>query len=166
MHYLDAVSKYLSRVSAVMGQVIIAIMVLLITVDVLGRSIIMKSILISTEVSGYALVALAFLGLAHTERAGSNIEISILTKKFPPSVQKKLQLVVSAVSTLFMAWLAWITMGPVIDNFNNNVTSITILHVPMWILYFVIPIGYAMLTILMVNEVVSGEFKSSETDSV
>ncbi|HER23993.1 MAG TPA: TRAP transporter small permease [Candidatus Atribacteria bacterium] len=163
-NYFDALSNFLSRVSAVAGQAIIAIMVLLITVDVLSRNIILKSILIATEVSGYALVALAFLGLAYTERTGSNIKISILTKRFSPSVQKKLQLVVSIVSTIFMAWLTWITLGPVIDNFNNKVTSITILHVPMWILYISIPIGYAMLTVLMTNEVVNGGYKSLETD--
>jgi len=164
MNYFEMLSKHISRLSALVGQVIIVIMTLLITVDVLGRYIIGRSTLIATEVSGYALVALSFLGLAYAERTGRNIKIDILTKRFSPSVQKKLHLIVSVVSTLFIAWLTWVTMGPVIGNFNAQTTSVTILKVPMWIPYFTIPIGYTMLTIVMANEVLIAGFNFSEID--
>lgn len=145
--------KYLSRISAVAGQVLLFTMTLLITVDVLGRTI-GRSTQIADEVSAYMLVALVLLGLAHTQRAGRHVEIELVTRRLPPRRQQQLEIVVLTVSTVFVGWFTWCTWGPVVLNYTRQVTSITFLHTPMWIPWLFIPVGAAMLTIQLLIEVV------------
>lgn len=155
MRFLNVFDKYLCRISAVLGQALIFGMTLLVTVDVLGRTILGKSTLVATEISGYALVAIVFLGLAYTQRAERHVEINLLTRRFSLRRQRQLEIAVLIASTVFMAWLAWTTWGPVKANYIQHVTSITFLHTPMWIPYLFVPIGAGMLAIVLLIEVLN-----------
>lgn len=169
MNYFDMFSKRIVRVSNVLGSIVIVCMTLIVTVDVLLRNLTGFSILIATEVSSYLLVALSMIGLAYTERMEKHIDIDLITKKLPLNTQKKLNLVVSVMSILFITWLIYITMCPVIKHFAQNTRSVTILRVPMWITYFLVPIGFTMQLIVMVNKFLkdarSELFYSSKSDS-
>lgn len=153
-YYFGIFSKYLYRVSAVSGQVLLLGMTLLITVDVLGRATLGKSTLVSTEISGYALVAIVFLGLAYTLRMERHVRIELLTRRLSPRKQQQLEIAVLILSMVFIAWLAWATWGPVALNYIQKHTSITYLHTPMWIPYLFVPIGTGMLAIALLIEVI------------
>ncbi len=153
-YYLDILSKYLFRTSAVSGQVLILGMTLLITVDVLGRATLGKSTLVSTEISGYALVALVFLGLAYTLRMERHIKIELLTRRLSPRKQQQLEIAVLILSLIFIAWFTWATMGPVVQNYIQHHISITYLHTPYWIPYLFVPVGAGMLAIGLLIEII------------
>lgn len=152
--YFGIFSKYLSHISVASGQVLILGMTLLITVDVLGRAILGKSTLVSTEISGYTLVAIVFLGLAHTLLMGRHVRISLLTRRLSPGKQQQLEIAVLILSMVFIAWLTWATCGPVKLNYIQKHTSITYLHTPMWIPYLFVPVGTGMLAIALLIEVI------------
>jgi len=152
--YSGVFTKYFYLVSKVAGQVLILGMTLIITVDVLARATIGKSTLISFEVSGYALVAIVFLGLAYTLRMGRHIKIEILTRHFSRWWQLRLEIVVFIICIIFIAWLTWVTWSSVATNYAQKMTSITTLHMPMWIPYFFIPVGSGMLALALVIELV------------
>ena len=153
-YHFGIFSKYLYRVSAVSGQVLLLGMTLLITVDVLGRATLGKSTLVSTEISGYALVAIVFLGLAYTLRMERHVRIELLTRNLSPRKQQQLEIAVLILSMVFIAWLAWATCGPVVLNYIQRHTSITYLHTPMWIPYLFVPVGTGMLAIALLIEVI------------
>lgn len=153
-YYLDIFSKYLFRISAVSGQVLILGMALLITVDVLGRATLGKSTLVATEISGYALVALVFLGLAYTLRMERHIKIELVTRRLSPRKQQQLEIAVLILSLVFIAWFTWATMGPVVLNYIQHHTSITYLHTPYWIPYLFVPVGAGMLAIGLLIEII------------
>ena len=162
--YSEAFTKYFYLASKVAGQILILGMTLLITVDVLSRAIIGKSTLISFEVSGYALVAIVFLGLAYTLRMGRHIKIEILTRHFSRRWQLRLEVVVVIICIIFIAWLTWITWSSVATNYTQKMTSITTLHTPMWIPYFFVPLGSGMFTLALVIELV-GKIRSLNNKS-
>lgn len=153
-YYFDLFSKYLYRVSAVSGQVLIFGMTLLITVDVLSRATIGKSTLVSTEISGYALVAIVFLGLAYTLRMERHIRIELLTRRLSLRRQQQLEIAVLILSMVFITWFAWATVGPVVLNYIQHHISITYLHTPMWIPYLFVPVGAGMLAIGLLIEII------------
>ena len=153
-HYFALFSKYLYRISAVSGQVLIFGMTLLITVDVLGRATIGKSTLVATEISGYSLVAIVFLGLAYTLRTERHVRIELLTRRLSPKRQQQLEIAVLILSMVFIAWFTWTTTGPVILNYIQQHISITYLHAPMWIPYLFIPVGAGMLAIGLLIEII------------
>jgi TRAP-type C4-dicarboxylate transport system permease small subunit len=151
---LDLFRKHFHRISLVSGQVLIFGMTMLITVDVLGRQFIGKSTLIATEVSGYALVAIVFLGLAYTLHTERHIKIDLVTRTLPPRVRQILNLFVLILSISFIIWLTYATSIPVKVNFVQQHTSITSLHTPMWIPYLFVPIGTGMLAIGLIIELI------------
>jgi len=144
--------KYFYLVSRVSGQVLILFMTLLITVDVLGRATLGKSTLIATELSGYTLVAVVFLGLAYTLKMGRHISVEIITSRLPERKRMQLETAIYILGAIFMAWLTWTTWEPVIRNLQTH--SITTLQTPMWIPYLFIPVGSGMLTLAFLIEVV------------
>lgn len=154
-HYLDFIGKQFYRISLVSGQVLIAGMVLLITVDVLGRQFIGKSTLIATEVSGYALVALVFLGLAYTLHTERHIKIDLITRLLPLKIRQILNIFVLILSVVFVIWLTHATWVPVKVNYIQQHTSITSLHTPMWIPYLFVPIGTGMLAFGLLMELIN-----------
>ncbi len=142
--------RLLYRVSKTSGEVLILIMTLLITIDVIGRTLFGKSTLVADELSGYMLVAIVSLGLAHTLKAEKHITVEIITSRLPEVKRKKLEVVVYLLSAAFMTWLTWATWYPVVKNLNTQ--SITSLHMPMWIPYLLVPVGSAMLAVAFVLE--------------
>ncbi len=154
-HSLNFISKQFYRISLVSGQVLIFGMALLITVDVLGRQFIGKSTLIATEVSGYALVAIVFLGLAYTLHTERHIKIDLVTRLLPPKLKQILNIFVLILSVVFVIWLTYATWVPVKVNYIQQHTSITSLHTPMWIPYLFVPIGIGMLAFGLAMELIN-----------
>ena len=144
--------RLLYLVSKISGQVIILLMTLLITIDVIGRTIFGKSTLIASELSGYMLVAIVFLGLAHTLKVDKHITVEIITSRLPDEKRRKLEVIVFILSAVFMSWLTWSTWYPVMKNLHTQ--SITSLRAPMWVPYLLVPVGSAMLTIAFLIEAI------------
>ena len=136
----------LSLIGSITGATFIALMTLLITVDVLGRAL-GQPTYVATEMSGYMLVGITFLGLAYTQRKGGHIKITMVTNLLPNRLQKQLEIATLLVSIIFIGWCAWATVTPVIESYIYNRTSLTVIHTPLWIVQLVIPVGFAMLAL-------------------
>jgi TRAP-type C4-dicarboxylate transport system permease small subunit len=152
--WVSASIKYFYLFSLVSGQVLLFVMTGLIALDVFTRALVGRSTMISQEMSGYLLVAIAFLGLAHTLREGRHITVEILTSRLSPHRQRQLEIVVSLVCIVFMAWLTWTTWSPVADTYATGQRSVTPLQMPMWTVYFFVPLGSGMLTLAFVIELI------------
>ena len=150
--WVNASIKYFYLFSLVSGQVLLFLMTGLIALDVFTRALLGRSTMISQEMSGYLLVAIAFLGLAHTLREGRHITVEILTSKLSPHRRRQLEIIVSLVCIVFMAWLTWTTWSPFADTYATGQRSVTPLQMPMWIVYFFVPFGSGMLTLGLVIE--------------
>ena len=151
LHAADIASKSVAFCSGCAAWLIL-FMTLLITVDVLGRSFFGLPVYFSTEVSGYILVALTFLGLAYTQRKGKHIRIQLLTRHLPAGAQRYLELTILIIGIIVVGWLTWATKDPVIQNYVFQRTSITNLETPMWIPWLLVPVGFFMLTIQFIAE--------------
>lgn len=146
--------KYFYRFSLVSGQVLLLIMTVLIAMDVFARSFFGRSTMVSQEVSGYLLVAITFLGLAHTLREGRHISVEILTSRLSPQRQRQIEIFVYPVCIVFMAWLTWTTSLPVLDAYATGQVAVSLSETPLWIPLFFVPFGSGMLTVAFVIEFV------------
>lgn len=146
--------KCFYRFSLVSAQILLLVMTGLIAIDVFARALIGRSTMISQEMAGYLLVAITFLGLAHTLREGRHITVELLTNKLSPHRQRQLEILVFLVCIVFMVWLTWTTWSPFADTFATGQRSVTPLQTPMWIVYFFVPLGSGMLTLAFVIELI------------
>jgi len=161
-HYLNVIGKYNSAISARVGEVCIFIMTLLVTVDVLLRASIGKSTLVAHEVSGYLLVAIACLGLSHAQRQGMHIEVTLLTGKLPQKWRERMLTTALFAAMVFMIWFAWVTVGPFVFKYVTHTTSLTIIRLPMWIPYLVIPVGLGMYALQLLIEFITSFYPNKD----
>ena len=152
--WVNTFVKYFYGFSLVSGQVLLFIMTGLIAFDVFARAFIGRSTMISQDVSGYLMVAITFLGLAHTLREGRHISVEILTRKLSPHRQRQIEILVYLLCIVFMAWLTWTTSLPVVDAYATGQVAVTLSETPMWIPLFFVPFGSGMLTLAFVIEFV------------
>jgi TRAP-type C4-dicarboxylate transport system permease small subunit len=154
LNVLERFTNVSSLLGAVGGALIVCSMTGLITVDVLGRYLFDRPTYIADELSGYMLVAITFLGLACTQKAGKHIEITAIIGWLPRKLQVYIKLVTLAVAMGYFTWFTWATSSPVIQNFSMKSTSLTFLHTPLWIPYLLIPIGSVMLVLQLLVDIV------------
>jgi len=141
------------------GAILIFFMVLLLTVDVAGRYVFGASTIVATELSGYALVAIIFLGLSYTQRAGQHIRITLLTGRLSQKRRHQLEIATLILTAVFFIWFTWVTADPVIYSYMNGVVSLTIMRVPMWIPQLFIPLGTSIFVAELVVEII-GKLRS------
>lgn len=151
--FFDFVGRLGSSIGGITGATFIFLMTLLITVDVLGRAVGMPTY-VADEMSGYMLVGIVFLGLAYTQRKGKHIQITILTRRLSPRKRELLDIAILMAVVIFISWLTWSTVGPVIQNYAVNATSLTLIRTPLWIPWLFIPLGLAMLAIELMVELI------------
>lgn len=143
--------RYSGRILDASIGVCLFYMMSVITVDVIGRYF-GSSILIADEMSRYMLIAIVYLGLATTQRAGKHIDIDLVTSRLSPASRRRLATVVLAISIVVLAWLTIITAEQVRVFFLGGVVSRTLAAVPLWIPYLCIPVGMGTLTVDLVFE--------------
>ena len=163
IHYLDLFSKYSSLTSGTFAAVLIFFMAMLIIVDVTGRSTTGWTTLVADEVSAFMVVAIVFLGLAHTQHMGRHIEIHILTRRFSQRTQERLHLITLILALAIISWLTWITVGPVAADYVKETKSLGAVPIPMWIPRLFIPLGAGLFGIQLLIEVIK---KLTKTDGI
>ena len=144
---INSVAVALGWIGNTAGSVMLAFMTVLITVDVLGRYLFGAPTYIATEVSGYLMAAMVFMGLARISRSGQQIEVTIFLDRLPPSARKWIRFSTLTASLIFIAWFAWLTIDPVRQNLEFGSRSITPLKMPMWVPTLFVPLGLGILSI-------------------
>jgi len=153
VHVLDGISKHAGNASRTFSIVLLLGMVLLITVDIIGRAL-GNATMVADEVSRYMLVGIIFVGLAHTQRAERHIEVDLLTRYLPQRLRGPLSLASLFIGTAFVWWLFIFTVPNVINNYTHHVTSLSYIDVPMWIPHLLVPLGLGLLAMQMTIELI------------
>jgi len=151
--YFDWLGNGFARIATVLTASLLVFMALLITADVIGRSVFSKPTLIADAASGYALVGIVFLGLAVSEWAGKHVTVQFLTRRLPPHRREQLEAAVLIVTLIFAIWFTWILFGVAKVNYVNQTVSIDALHIRMWIPYSVGPLGTGVFAVVLLIKV-------------
>lgn len=153
IHIFESVGRRASAIGGTAGATFIFLMMLLITMDVIGREF-GKAIFVSNELSAYMLMGTVFLGLAYTQRKGRHIRIIVLIERLSPRKRQLLEIGTLILGLAFIGWLTWSTLGAVIQNYVLKTTSLTVIHTPLWIPYALFPVGLGVLGIELVIELI------------
>ncbi len=89
------------------GMFLILPLMLLTTVDVIGRAAWDRPIPGIVELSSYALDVFILLGLAYTQQVKGHVHVSMLTSRLPPRAQLFLEIFVTFLSLFITVLLAW-----------------------------------------------------------
>lgn len=136
---------------AVIGAVAIALMMLHITADVIGKFVFNRPLPGTIPiVSQFYMVIATFLPLAMVERANGHISVEIIVTHFPKRVQDFIAMLASALGTIIFALLTWRALIEAGRKYDVGTFSYENGHkVLTWPTYYIVPIGTALLTLVL-----------------
>ena len=96
------------------------------------------------EIARYLLIVVTFVGASMAVRRNSHIHVEFLYRWLPAAVGRALSSAVDIVRIAFFAYATWLSIELVPKMHNLNMT---VIDVPMSIIYGFVTFGFAMMTI-------------------
>lgn len=137
----------LARIGAWMAGISVVAIVGLVVAEIVAREVFSTSIFVSVEYSSYLLVALTFLGLAYTQRAGSMIYVGLAYDRARPRLRTVLDAVRSAVALCFGVLAIYYVGKFTLRSFELAQVSMTFARTPLWIPQSVMVLGLVLVTL-------------------
>jgi TRAP-type C4-dicarboxylate transport system permease small subunit len=145
---------HVGAAAMVVSAVAVAAMAVLVTIEVLGRSLASVSTLVADEMAGYLLVVLTFFGLADSLRTGAFIRVEFVDHWLGARARRRLEtvlLVVALAYTLFLAWDFW---RLVMQSYRFGSTSLQVSRTPLWIPQACMAAGTTILALQLTSTMV------------
>jgi len=135
---IKGLHRWLGAATAFVAGTILAGMTILVFLTVIYRYFLLSPISWGEEMARFLFIALAMLGAALAVKDRSHFTITILTSRFPPSVQSGLRVGIAVGASLLLGIV--IDKGWTLTLLNRNQES-PALGVPMSIPYAAVPVG-------------------------
>ena len=134
----------LSRAGAILSSLLMLGLVGLITVEIVGRSFFDYSTMLADEYSGYLFLALVYLGLAYTFRAGGHIRITIVTSRLSPQGQRWADVLAGGLTLLILLFALVYSWQFMMESKEMEMVSEGVSETPLWLTQIPIVAGLAL----------------------
>lgn len=152
MRRVIGVLEAISDLAGYLAGITVFGLTLLIAAAVFSRRVLGSPLLAVDEVSGYLLLAIVFLGLAHTMKAGGHIRADIVLDHVPSGVRGGLEMLATLLALLFaLAFLAG-NWGLVAEFYARRTLSFKYLQIPLWIPGSLLVVGVALLVLQLLAQ--------------
>jgi TRAP-type C4-dicarboxylate transport system permease small subunit len=138
-------NRWLSNGGAILSSVALLALVVLILVEILGRSFFHYSTMIADEYSGYLYLSAVFFGLAYALNHDSHIRISIITSRLGERANRYIDVfcgVMGMVTMGVVVYYAWIFM---MDTKAMEMVSEGVSQTPLYLTQIPVVAGSALL---------------------
>lgn len=159
MSWLD---DFNGKVGSLSG-VLILVMVLVVTIDALGRKIFAVTVPGATEFNTLLLVVLIYLGLAGTQARFAHFSVEALVGLLPPNVARWIAVVTTVLSLLFVGIIGWLSGRLAWNSVATGEISFGIIAFPIWPSRIAIAVGLLLLFLQLLVQLVrlfSADYKS------
>lgn len=138
---------------AVLAALCLASITVVILAGAIGRllGIVVPS---ANAIAGYLVAASTFLALAPTLRSGGHIRVELFASRLRPRARHILELWCLLWATVLVGYLAWSSLGQVMNSYNFHSVSSGLLAIPMWIPQSSMAFGLAVMTLALVESLI------------
>lgn len=160
---MKRVSQRLAQLCIAIGSVTLIVMTGMVVVDIFMRTFLSRSLGFVDEVTGYLVVVITLLGVGITFREGAMFRVSFLYQRlFPIPAKRILGKVYLAIAAIFCMTMMWYTALLVWSSYVREKVAPTELQTPIFIPQLVLPIGFLVLLIFVLEKFFSGEIDTAE----
>ena len=131
----------------ILGDIVNAALLLIVTYAVVTRYVFNNPPTWAEEICCYLFIFVVFIPLGWILKGDHNIALDLVLKKVSPGKRHWLEIINSFVSLLFCLILAWYAAKYTIFQYRFNFQSNTLLAVPLWIPYLIIPVGMFLISL-------------------
>ena len=140
-----AIGKVTNAVEVSVLVVCVAALAVLLMVNVAARTF-FQSIYFAEEVSMFLVILITFTGVSYGVRKARHIRMGAFLDAMPPKMEKIFIIVISLVSAIVMAIMAWASWEYLFNAMSRSHMT-PALRVPKWYFYVIIPIGFGLASI-------------------
>lgn len=137
-----AVGKVVNAVEVSILVFCVAALGILLIVNVLARTF-FQSIYFAEEISTFLVMLMTFTGVSYGVRKARHIRMGAFLDAMPPKMEKTFIIIISFVSAVVMAIMAWASWEYLINAMSKGHMT-PALQIPTWTFYIVIPIGFGL----------------------
>jgi TRAP-type C4-dicarboxylate transport system permease small subunit len=149
MKIIESISKAMNMVA--MG--VLAAMMLLTVADVSLRYVFSRPITGATEITEFMIVLVGFLGLAWCAVKGAHLKVDSLVSHFSPRLQAITDSFTYLIGLAICVIIGWRSFMEGVDLKRLNVVT-SLLEVPVSPFYIVLALGFAVLSLVMVAQLI------------
>lgn len=146
---IEKAAKYLNNVASAT----MVLMMVLITGNVILRTVFNKSILGTNEYTGFLSAVLISCGLAYCTLADGHISIGILVDKFKRKTQKTIHEITQAFSLIIMIGFAYSIVSYGIRLMDANQVSPTT-QTPFYIFVFIVAVSFFVFSLAIFTKLI------------
>jgi len=132
-------------------------MTALTVIDVIGR-IFKRPIIGGTEITEFMMVTIVFLCIGWAAVKGKMITVDLVMMRLPLKVQSILNVITMVIGLVVVGIITWRSYLATIDVQNDRVTTM-ILHIPSAPFMWILSIGFSVLCVVMLAQVVRNVVK-------
>jgi len=143
---IEKIERALLALSIISGFATLIIILIVVT-DVGGRFALNMPFHSGVELSELLLVILVFLGLAAAQQQRQNYSIDIMTRHFPPGVQRLFEVAGYAFCLLIVIVLAWPSSKQALASYERGEAGFGIVPFPLWPARIILAIGLWLLAL-------------------
>ena len=155
----DAVARL---TGAATGLVLVAL-VSLVCLEALLRGGFNYSLGFAEELTGYGVVFMTFFGAALALRGSAMFRVDFLLERWPEGTRRWLNRIFVVVALVICVILAWKTKDLTLSSFSRGKFAPTVLRTPMWIPQLILPLGFSVLALFLVEQMLLTFRKSEDT---
>lgn len=104
------------------------------------------------DFAGWSLVAMAFLGLAHTFKRGEMIRVGLMIERLHGRARRVAELISLTIAAAFIGYFTWQTGQLAYDSWRFFDMSTGVVSVPLWIPQLGMVAGLAILLVAILEE--------------
>jgi TRAP-type C4-dicarboxylate transport system permease small subunit len=156
--------RFILGLGVVLGGLLIAALVVLVSTEVVLRSAFNVSLQAADEYSGYIVVALVFLGIPYALFHDALLRVDFLFDRLKGKKQVVLSLVFDLCCLAVTAVLGYYLTRMVLTTFERGTFSSTPMMTPLWVPQVVMPVGL-LLTVLILLARIAGRIKVLRGDA-
>jgi TRAP-type C4-dicarboxylate transport system permease small subunit len=153
---LDKWITYTSQSGGAIGCALIIITAAIITINSFSRYIFNHPFLFVDEYARYMLVALFYLGLGFTLRAGKHVSADVIVRRFSKRTQIALNVITSSFGSIVIYLMLWNSWKSFYSVYKTKMVSLTPLETPLWIPYLFVAVGLTLFLLDMLAHIGHG----------
>lgn len=144
MNILNKIGEILEKISSIIVIILTAVMCVTILLQVAMRYFFNSPLVWSEELARYAMIWVTFLGTAIAQKRGTLVCVDMFVNMMSEKVKNILGIVCNIIELIFGGVLAYYSFIFAYGA-SSFVQTSTALHVPMWIVYTCVPLGFTMI---------------------
>jgi C4-dicarboxylate transporter DctQ subunit len=150
---LKAFEWFVKQLGWIAGSLTIVMMIAVMR-EVVGRYFFHLPSDWSLELSGYLLVALAYLGASYTEIIEGHIRIDFLYERFKGKIKIVMDIVIPCIGLCWSSMLVWQGSRLAFHSLKIGARSADAMMWPLFPSQIIIPVGAALLSLVLIGKVI------------